>query len=119
MCDGESHRWSEALENSSAEQGSCIGWRMDKPSTPKQMDFDAEGNIGLMFEIPGRLRKFKSTPKPMRIAAARSVWAPECANCGERMEAFEEGPQREPKSGLLYSGWFSPHCGSYYFLCES
>ena len=90
----------------------------DKPAT-QQTDFDASGNHAPMFKVPGILRKFKG--RLGRIDGARHgvPWRPICANCGEKMEELPDSPSRDPKSGNLFSGWFSEHCGSYYFLCES
>ena len=95
---------------------------VDKPaSTPTQTDFDAKGNIAPRFEVPGVLRKWKTTTNRIlgRSTIRADPWRPVCSNCGERMEELPDSPTREPKSDMLYSGWFSEHCGSYFFLCES
>lgn len=91
----------------------------DKLATQQQTDFDASGNHAPMFKVPGILKRFKPPIIHPRRDELITSWKPTCANCGERMDEFEEGTKREPKSGLLYSGWFSEHCGSYFFLCES
>ena len=95
---------------------------VDKLSIPKQTDFDADGSHAPMFEVPGILRKFEGRRRSASrswASDAKEAWRPTCANCGERMEALPGSPKREPKSAMLYSGWFSDHCGSYFFLCES
>ena len=85
-----------------------------------QQDFDAEGNVGPMFDVPGIMKDFKP---PLRQGSRRQQmlesWRPVCSNCGEKMEELDDSPKREAKSEMLYSGWFSQHCGSYFFLCES
>ena len=84
-----------------------------------QTDFNSEGNVGERFEVPGVM--LLTPPKVLsgRRAVSLEAWRPVCANCGERMEELDDSPKREGKSGMLYSGWFSEHCGSYFFLCES
>lgn len=92
-------------------------WKMDKPAE-KQTDFDAKGNHAPMFDVPGILKKFKKTGRSPKARLLGRSWSPECSNCGERMEELPDSPKRA-KNEMLFSGWFSEHCGSYFFLCES
>ncbi len=91
---------------------------VDKGPKRVQSDFDAEGNVGPMFDVPGILRKFRKLVRRARRESQYDSWRPVCSNCSERMEELPDSPSRA-KNGMLFSGWFSEHCGSYFFLCES